>query len=121
MAIKLLGHTMPASMCNRALQYKFSAGEIIAQNGDLEDLRSAQGAFVVWTWAHLTLAEWEYLVETVLNGAASASSTSPANTTVWNNKNEEISFDHAVVHEPQLTAVVGTDYQQVTLLIDSLR
>ena len=69
MAITLVGHTMPTSMSARAANYIYTQAEIIGTNGEGDDIESAQGASVVWQWAHLNAAEWDYLYTTVLAGA----------------------------------------------------
>lgn len=121
MAIKLVGQTMPLSMSARAANYVFSPGEIIATNGEGDDIQSAQGAIVVWQWAHLTATEWNYLYTTVLGGAASVRSAVADNTVLYNNASAEQAFGNAVVHRPQYKVLSGNDYQEVTLLIDNLR
>ena len=119
MAITLVGHTMPTSMSARAANYIYTQAEIIGTNGEGDDIESAQGASVVWQWAHLNAAEWDYLYTTVLAGAASVRSTQP--TVVYDNQRTEKGFGHAVIHRPQYKVLSGTDYQEVTILIDNLR
>ena len=121
MAIKLVGQTMPLSMLARAANYVFTPGEIIATNGEGDDIQSAQGAIVMWQWVHLNVTEWDYLYTTVLAGAASVRSTVAGNTVLYNNARAEQTFGNAVVHRPQYRALSGNDYQEVTLLIDNLR
>ena len=121
MAIKLVGHTMPTSMSARAANYIYTQAEIIGTNGEGDDIESAQGASVVWQWAHLNAAEWDYLYTTVLAGAPSVRSSLAGNTVVYDNQRTEKAFNHAVVHRPQYKVLSGTDYQEVTILIDNLR
>jgi hypothetical protein len=121
MAIKLVGHTMPTSMSARAANYIYTQAEIIGTNGEGDDIESAQGASVVWQWAHLNAAEWDYLYTTVLAGAPSVRATLAGNTVVYDNQRTEKAFNHAVVHRPQYKVLSGTDYQEVTILIDNLR
>lgn len=121
MAIKLIGQTMPVSMSTRAANYIFMPSEIIGTNGEGEDLESAAGASVIWQWAHLSAAEWDYLYTTVLAGAASIRSVVAGNTVLYNNQRAEQTFNQAVVHRPQYKVLSGTDYQEVTILIDNLR
>ncbi len=121
MAIKLVGHTMPTSMSARAANYIYTQAEIIGANGEGDDIESAQGASVVWQWAHLNAAEWDYLYTTVLAGAPSVRATLAGNTVVYDNQRTEKAFNHAVVHRPQYKVLSGTDYQEVTILIDNLR
>jgi len=121
MAIKLVGHTMPTSMSARAANYIYTQAEIIGANGEGDDIESAQGASVVWQWAHLNAAEWDYLYTTVLAGAPSVRATLAGNTVVYDNQRAEKAFNHAVVHRPQYKVLSGTDYQEVTILIDNLR
>lgn len=121
MAIKLCGHIMPDTMSRRASNYLFTPAEIIGRNGEGDAIESAAGASVVWTWAHLDADEWDYLYTAVLDGAASVRSSVTGNTVVYDNQRQEKAFDHAIVHRPQYEILSGTDYQQVTLLIDHLR
>ena len=121
MAIKLVGHTMPTSMSARAANYIYTQAEIIGANGEGDDIESAQGASVVWQWAHLNAAEWDFLYTTVLAGAPSVRATLAGNTVVYDNQRTEKAFNHAVVHRPQYKVLSGTDYQEVTILIDNLR
>ena len=121
MAIKLNGHTMPTSMSARAANYIYNQAEIIATNGEGDDIESAQGASVLWQWAHLSAAEWDYLHTTVLAGTPSVRSAVTGNTVVYDNQRTEKAFNHAVVHRPQYKVLSGTDYQEVTILIDNLR
>lgn len=121
MAIKLVGQNMPLSMSARAANYIYTPSEIIATNGEGDDLESAQGASVLWQWAHLSATEWDYLYTTVLAGAPSVRSAAIGNTVVYNNQRQEQTFNNAVVHRPQYRVLSGTDYQEVTLLIDNLR
>ena len=121
MAIKLNGHTMPTSMSARAANYLYTQAEIIGTNGEGDDIESAQGASVVWQWAHLNATEWAYLYTTVLAGAASVRSSVTGNTVVYDNQGTEKAFNHAVVHRPQYKILSGMHYQEVTILIDSLR
>ena len=121
MAIKLVGHTMPISMSARAANYIYTQAEIIGANGEGDDIESAQGASVVWQWAHLNAAEWDFLYTTVLAGAPSVRATLAGNTVVYDNQRTEKAFNHAVVHRPQYKVLSGTDYQEVTILIDNLR
>lgn len=121
MAIKLVGHTMPATMSSRAANYVFTPAEIIGRNGEGDAIESAAGASVIWEWAHLSADEWDYLYTTVLAGAPSVRSSLVGNTVVYDNKRQEQGFDHAIVHRPQYKVLSGTDYQQVTLIIDQLR
>ena len=121
MSIKLCGQTMPTSMSARAANYIYTQAEIIGANGEGDDIESAQGASVMWQWAHLNAAEWDYLYTTVLAGAASVRSTVAGNTVLYNNARAEQTFGNAVVHRPQYRALSGNDYQEVTLLIDNLR
>ena len=121
MAIKLAGYTMPTSMSARAANYLFEPAEIIGRNGENEDIESAAGASLIWEWAHLNLDEWKFLYTTVLGGAASINSSAAGNTVIYNNQNEEVTFNQATVHRPHYKILTGGDYQQVTILIDNLR
>ena len=121
MSIKLCGQTMPTSMSARAANYIYTQAEIIGANGEGDDIESAQGASVVWQWAHLNAAEWDFLYTTVLAGAPSVRATLAGNTVVYDNQRTEKAFNHAVVHRPQYKVLSGTDYQEVTILIDNLR
>ncbi len=121
MAIQLCGHPMPASMSARAANYLFTPAEIIGRNGEGDALEGAAGASVVWEWAHLDADEWDYLYTSVLDGAASVRSSVTGNTVVYDNQRQEKAFDHAIVHRPQYRILSGTDYQNVTLIVDQLR
>lgn len=112
---------MPTTMSLRASVYQFSPGEIIAQNGDGEDIMSAEGASVVWQWAQLSADEWDYLYTSVLGGNPSAKSTSENNTTVYNNARAEQSYSNAVVHRPSYETLSGNTYFNVGILINQLR
>lgn len=121
MAIKLAGHTMPTTMSSRAANYVYRPSEIIARNGEGDAIESAAGAIVIWQWAHLNAAEWDYLYTTVLGGAASVRSAVAGNTVVYDNQRQEKVFNHAIILRPEYQVLSGTDYQNVTLTIDQLR
>jgi len=112
---------MPTTMSARAANYVYTQAEIIGTNGEGDDIESAQGANVMWQWAHLNADEWDFLYTTVLVGAASVRSSVTGNTVVYDNQRTEKAFNHAVVHRPQYRILSGTHYQEVTLLIDNLR
>ena len=117
MAIQIGGHAMPTTMSGRALQYNFTPSEIIARNGDGAAIESANGATLVWVWAYLDGTEYDYLNTTLLAEAPSATFTSA---TLVNNERTEHSFTHATVLRPTYKAMVGTVYEEVTLVIDQL-
>ena len=121
MAVKLVGHTMPESMSKRASNYLFEPAEVIARNGEGNDIESAAGANLLWEWDHMNLEEWTFLYTTVLGGAASIKSTLPGNTVIRDNQNQLLTFNEAVVHRPHYKILTGGDYQRVTLIIDQLR
>ena len=120
MAIKLANVTMPTSMNNRALRYKFTPNEILARNGKGSAITSSNGASVEWTWASLNGAEYDWLVTTLLGDAASREDATTNGTVVYNHKRAEQTFSHCLILRPEYKLLRGTQYVEVTLLIDQL-
>ena len=94
MAIKLANIAMPTTMSARALRYKFTPSEIIGRNGKGEAIVSN-------------------------NGASKEDSTS-SGTIVYNHKRAEQTFNHCMILRPEYKILRGTEYVEVTLLIDQL-
>jgi hypothetical protein len=114
------GHDMPASMNNRALNYVFERAKIIGRNGEGAAIASAGGCAVLWVWAYLDATEFDYLNQTLLDAAPSATFTGVAATMRYNERHELEAFDHAIVLRPTYKALSGVTYHEVTLVIDSL-
>ena len=76
MTITIGGQAMPASMSNRALNYVFERAKIIGRNGEGAAIAANNGCTVLWVWAYLNADEFDFLNDTVLNLAPSATFTS---------------------------------------------
>jgi hypothetical protein len=120
MTITIGGQAMPASMSNRALNYGFERAKIIGRNGEGATIEADTGCTVLWVWAYLDGDEYDWIVDTVLNAAASATFTSTGNTVLYNERRTEETFDHAIVLRPSYKALSGGTYHEVSLVIDSL-
>ncbi len=120
MTIKIANVTMPTSMNARALRYNFQPFEILARNGYGAAITSNNGASLEWTWASLNGAEYDWLVATLLLNAASREDATTGGTVVYNNKRVEQTFNHCHVLYPQYKLLSGTQYLEVTLVVDQL-
>ena len=120
MAIKLANIAMPTSMSSRALRYKYTPNEILARNGKGVAITSNNGASVEWTWASMNATEYTWLVTTLLGDAASIENSAVGGTIVYNDKGAETTFNHCMILRPEYQLLRGTEYVQVTLLIDQL-
>lgn len=120
MAIKLANIAMPTSMSSRALRYKYTLNEILARNGKGAAITSNNGASVEWTWGSMNTTEYNWLVTTLLGDAASIENSTASGTIVYNDKGVETTFSHCMILRPEYQLLRGTEYVQVTLLIDQL-
>ena len=114
------GHEFPASMNNRALNYVFERAKIIGRNGEGVAIESAGGSALLWVWAYLDGAEFDFLNTTLLAGAPSATFTGVANTMLYNEQRALEAFNHATVLRPTYKALSGGTYHEVTLVVDNL-
>ena len=120
MTIKIANVTMPTSMNNRALRYRFTPNTIIGRNGKGEAIVSNNGASVEWTWASLNGTEFDWLITTLLGDAASREDSTASGTVVYNHKRAEQTFNHCMILRPEYKMLRGTEYVEVTLLLDQL-
>ncbi|MCO5247237.1 MAG: hypothetical protein M9927_26015 [Anaerolineae bacterium] len=118
MTIKIGNINMPTDMANRGLNYAFQTPATVARNG-LGDAVTAGGHRLEWTWATLSVSEWNWLVTTVLQGGASRRFTS-STTTLLNDLGVEQSFSSCIVLRPIYQAFTGLYYRNVTLVIEQL-
>ena len=120
MAIKIANINMPTSMSSRALRYRFTPNEILGRNGKGVAITSNNGASVEWVWASLNGTEYDWLVVTLLGNAASVENSVTSGTIVYNDKRAEQTFNHCMILRPEYKMLRGTEYVEVTLLIDQL-
>lgn len=108
----------PASMDGRG-SYTFEPPPVVRKNG-LGEAITAGFSKLTWKWTRLSQTEMNFLLTTVLGGAATKSITANPALRTYNHQNVLTNYTSCIVQRPTWERWSGNRYQGVTLEIEQI-
>ena len=114
MPMSIGGTTLPTSIENHGLGYRFQPPEILHDNGEGDPVQEPYAA-LEWTFDYLEPADYDWITLTLLGGAASVRFSAAQ---LYNDNRQLTSYTSVTVRRPKHDGIGGGWYRNVVWKMD---